>query len=295
MLPTFIGIGAQKAGTTWLANALAAHPDISFAPQKETEYFSYRYGVVSSEEYQSYFDSVEPKLVAGEFSAQYFQDPDVPERIYSDIPDAKLIVAFRNPIEQIYSHYWHLQRQNFHNWDPSLAEVSFEDALSGFRSKLVHPAMYADHLERWIQYFPMDQFKIILFDDIKRDPEGVIESLYRFVGVSPSWRPPTLRETGGQARQGTAPRNATAARWGGRVYDALNRYAYHPLKKTIGVERAASLKDALRVRSLLEALFRKKGYPDMSGSTRSDLRALFTEPNRRLGELIGRDLSHWNE
>ena len=295
MLPTFIGIGAPKAGTTWLANVLAGHPDISFAPHKETDYFSYRYKTIPIGDYASWFGDDDSKLARGEFSVQYLGSADAPAQIHEHIPNSKLIVSFRNPVEQVYSHYWHLQRQNFHKWDASMAEVSFEEALSDFRPSLIDPAMYADHLERWLQYFPIHQFKTILFDDIKRDPEGVIESIFQFVGVAPSWRPPTLRETGSRARHGTAPRSATAARWGGRVYDALNRYAYHPLKKAVGVERAASVKDALRVRTLLEALFRKKGYPEMNASTRSELLALFEEPNRRLGELIGRDLSHWNE
>lgn len=37
--PTFLGIGAQKAGTSWLALALSKHPQIFITPKKEVHYF----------------------------------------------------------------------------------------------------------------------------------------------------------------------------------------------------------------------------------------------------------------
>ena len=294
MLPTFLGIGAPKAGTTWLANALAAHPEICFAKEKEPHYFTYKYGGTPQSHYESLFEPTPRTKAAGEFSTGYLEDPRVPERVRADLPDVRLVAAFRNPVGQIYSHYWHLQRQNFHVWDPALGQLSFEEALDRFEGKLLRPAYYAAHLERWLEHFPRERFHLLLFDDLKADPEAVVASVYDFVGVDPEWSPSTVEQTGSEARAGTSPRSARAALWGARIYDGLNRYAYHPMKKAIGEERAAAIKDALRVRSLLERTFRKKGYPEMRPETRARLIERFEEPNRRLGEMLGRDLSHWN-
>ena len=294
MLPTFIGIGAPKAGTTWLANALAAHPDVGFSRDKEPDFFSYKYPKSTLAEYEHLFRHAEGKAAVGEFSTGYLADEDAAERVHRHLPDVRLVAAFRNPVGQVYSHYWHLQRQNFHKRNLSHSELSFEDALVRFEKELVGTAMYADHLERWLAHFDRDRFCFVLQDDIKADPEGTLAAVFRFVGVDPSQAPAAAPEAGSEGRRGTSPRSERAARWGAKVYKTLDFKVYRPLKKAVGVERAAVIKDAIRARALLEATFRKKGYPAMNPATRAELVARFAEPNRRLAALIGRDLEHWN-
>ena len=294
MLPTFIGIGAPKAGTTWLSNVLEDHPGVCMSAQKEPDYFSYKYDNSSISYYQGLFSCDSGSLAAGEFSTGYLADPNAASRIANDLPDVKLIAVLRNPVAQIYSHYWHLQRQNFHTGDANAGRVSFEEALKHYEHRLIRPALYADHLERWLSLFDRDRFLIHLFEALKEDPDGVVRSTYEFIGVDSNWLPRTAGNTGTEARQGTSPRNAFAARAGGRVYAALNRYAYMPLKRMIGEERAATIKETLRVRPLLESTFRRKGYPPMRSGTRRLLIERFEEPNRRLAMMLGRDLEHWN-
>jgi hypothetical protein len=293
MLPTFIGIGAPKAGTTWLANALDDHPGICMSEQKEPDFFGYMYTGHTLDWYEGLFQCDGAPAAIGEFSTGYLADEDAPGRVVADLPDVRLIAVLRDPVSQLYSHYWHLQRQNFHRWNGQAGQIPFERALEKYEDLLVRPARYAEHLERWLGYFPRERFLIHLFDDVKADRDAVLRETFAFVGADPDWRPATADDTGTTARQGTSPRSALAARVSGRVYSTLNRYAYMPLKRTIGEERAMALKDRLRVRAVLEAAFRKKGYPPMDSETRRQLAGRFDEPNRRLGEIIGRDLSHW--
>lgn len=295
MLPTFIGIGAPKAGTTWLSNALDDHPEICMSEQKEPDYFGYMYPGHSQEWYEGLFACAATPTAVGEFSTGYLADPEAAGRIAADLPDVKLLVVLRNPVSQLYSHYWHLQRQNFHRWNGRAGETPFEEALLLYEDLLVRPALYAEHLERWLGHFPRERFLIHLFEDIKADPGRVLAATYAFVGADPEWRPRTVEDKGSSARQGTAPRNALAARLGGRFYAALNQHAYMPLKRAVGEERAMAIKDRLQVRAVLEAVFRKKGYPPMAPAVRSQIIERFVEPNRRLGKMIGRNLDHWNQ
>lgn len=301
MLPSFVGIGAPKSGTTWLANALAEHPEICFASVKEPEFLRWENVLARLPEYERLFEPDERTRAAGEFSVNYLADQVASEQALEVVPDARFLVCLRKPVDQIYSHYWHLQRQNFHVWRasgslaaPAAGEVTFEEALERYADRLIEPAYYADHLERWFARFPRDRFHVELFDDIKACPADVLWRVFTFVGVDPDYAAPSAERVGTGERKGTSPRNAWAAKWGGRIYDSLNRSLYHPLKLVIGPHRADWLKERLRVRQAMERAFRKTGYPVMDPGTRSALIERFREPNDRLGELLGRDLRHWN-
>lgn len=294
MLPTFIGIGAPKAGTTWLASALGQHPEICMGNLKEPDYFSFHFERDSEDQYEALFETTASTKAVGEFSTGYLIHRDAPRRIAQRLPDVQLLVVVRNPIQQIYSLFWHYQRQNFHTGDPEHANLSLEDALQKFPDHLTKPAHYAYHLQRWLQHFPRESLHCTVYDDIKADPDQALADIYRFLRVDPDYTAPHRQDSGSGVRQGTAPRSARAARIGAAAYANLNRLAYKPLKRIIGVERAATLKDALRVRLIMERLFRTRGYPAMNPDTRAALLDQFKEPNQQLAELIGRDLSHWN-
>ena len=103
--PDFIGIGAMKAGTTWLYQCLSEHPEIPL-PDKELNFFG------DQDTWSMGFDWYEKQLesnknVTGEFSVFYLVHPYVIPRIYNRYPATKLIVCLRNPIDRSFSHYLH--------------------------------------------------------------------------------------------------------------------------------------------------------------------------------------------
>src|SRR5262249_17430062 len=150
------------------------HPEVFMAPIKETEFWKFKDAEQRLDDYAVHFQGADGKKAIGEFSVRYLSLADVPARIKRVLPEAKLIVSLRNPVDQIYSNYWHLQRQNFNMADSSQAPRSIVEALDKHRDFLTTPARYATHLARWLTIFPREQLLVILYDDIQQRPAEAI-------------------------------------------------------------------------------------------------------------------------
>jgi hypothetical protein len=291
-MPTFIGIGAAKAGTTWIFRCLQAHPEIFFASVKETMFF--HKGFYSEErlgDYREHFAGAGDAKAVGEFSTNYFSSEQAAQRIRKHLPDAKLILVLRNPIDQMYSHYWHLLRQNFHHAD--VERRTFEEAMGLYREHLIEPSLYWKHLQRWLELFPREQVHIILYDDIRKEPQRVMRDLYAFLGVDESFVPGALGEQSSNTRQGTSPRSPAAARMHASTYQFLVHHVYRHVRGVLGERRADALKESLRVRQIMEGIFNRPGYPPMKPETRESLRQKLAPEIQGVASFLGRDLSHW--
>ena len=103
--PDFIGIGAEKAGTSWIYYCLHQHPSID-TRIKETYFFNMGSNWSKGFEwYESFFKHCHPTAKTGEFSPGYLTDPVAPEKIYKKHPNTKLIVSLRNPVDRAFSAY----------------------------------------------------------------------------------------------------------------------------------------------------------------------------------------------
>ena len=292
-LPNFIGIGAPKAGTTWLANCLAEHPDIFVPIQKELNFFNYHSIEGRLPEYTVYFKKASNYKRVGELSTRYYTSLVAQERIKRQIPDIKLIASVRNPIDQVYSHFWHLKRQNFHQWDRANVPDTVEEALEKFPDSLLPSSLHAQSLKRWLSYFEKHQLHIIVYDDIKDKPSDVIKQLFDFLEVKNDFSPSFVTKQNTQTRMGVSPKSRTHEQIRSATYQLLVNQVYQPAKKLLGVHRATYIKDKLPIRKVMDGLFMKKGYPKMNGHTREQLIPFFKEDILSLQDLIQRDLSHW--
>jgi hypothetical protein len=292
-LPNLIGIGAPKAGTTWLFKCLQEHPQVFMTPAKETNFFHAEHIDGRLDEYREYFRGANGSPVAGEISVRYLHSPRAPQRIAQMIPDARLLISLRNPVEQVYSHYWHLRRQNFHQYDTSQVPETFEDALVRFEDRLIEPALCGDALRRWFDLFDRTQLHVVLFDDIEAQPKAVLRDLYAFAGVDPGFQPPSAGRRDSDVRRGASPRSPLHDRVHKFLYQQLARRLFYRLKLAVGVRRAASFAERVRARHVMESVFYQPGYPAMSGRTRAMLVDRFADDVRELARLTGRDLSHW--
>ena len=110
----------------------------------------------------------------GEASPAYLVEPRAPERIYHYIPNAKIIAILRNPAERAYSHFLHLVKHNYetcHDFGLTLQKI--EELKIGSwvpRRDYLLFGFYFRNVKRYYDIFEKKQIKILLFDDLKRDP-----------------------------------------------------------------------------------------------------------------------------
>lgn len=217
ILPSFLIIGAQRAGTTSLFDYLTRHPDVA-GPRaskgdvfwsKELHFFDDRFWRGLGW-YRSFFPLALSRrvarlrggdMVASEATPSYLFHPAVPERVAATLPDVRLIALLRDPIERAYSHYQLMVRTGRET-------LSFEDALAAESERLAgevdriladprytshryrHPAyvargMYADQVERWLAHFPREQLLVLRAEDFLARPAEVYAETLDFLGLRP--------------------------------------------------------------------------------------------------------------
>src|SRR5207302_2712863 len=136
------------------------------------------------------------RFITGEASPYYLFHPHAPARAALVVPKTKLIVLLRNPVERAYSHYYHNIK---HRWET----LSFEEALAQEETRTrdegqrlaadphynsynhqhysyLARGIYADQLQRWMDYFPKEQFFILKSEDFYATPDMKLTEIFMF-------------------------------------------------------------------------------------------------------------------
>ena len=201
MLPNFLVVGAQKAGTTSLHHYMKGHPDICLPDQKETKFFGleekYRKGI---EFYQhKYFSECDGRPAVGEIDPEYMYFVEAYERIKShlDMKRLKLLFVLRNPIERAFSHYLMTYRRG-------LEPLPFDEAIDAEAERVVKSeddnlhysyvarGFYLEQILRFHESVCKERMHFILSEDLKQNPEGVLENLFRFLEVDTGYVPENI-------------------------------------------------------------------------------------------------------
>lgn len=208
VLPDFLIIGAAKCGTTSLYDYLVQHPNVlqTFNGIKEVQFFDRNFKKGLSW-YKGHFPTKKEKrqaeiksdgnILVGEATPAYLFYPHCPGLIQETLPNVKLIVLLRNPIERAYSNYQHNVRQGWEKRSFFKAiEVELQtkkDDLDNFLSDLEQKSnpnhnigylargIYVDQLERWFQHFSPTQFLILKSEDLFSDPESIYWRVLEFL------------------------------------------------------------------------------------------------------------------
>lgn len=269
-LPDYCVVGAMKSGTTAIARYLEAHPDCFLAPGKEVHFFD-RHFERGAEWYAGLFAAAAPGVVVGEATPNYLHDPEVPRRFYETSPRTKLVAILRNPVDRAYSHYWHERARGREDLDfASAVEREAERLASGSGFSHVHHSYldrgrYLEQLLRFEGYFGRSAMCVVLLEDLQADPPATFSVIADFLGVRPE-----------------AP---------AMVGRPVNTYVSF---RSLRVRRLSKAVPAPAGRVLGRLNVRKRPYPEMEPELRRKLLAGFEDPNRALGQWLGRDLSVWD-
>ena len=175
--PDFVGIGVQKAGTTWWFDAICAHPDVfSRADIHKERHFFGRYAVrpfgpADCSLYHGWFPRP-PDSLTGEWTPDYIHCPWIPALLAQAAPHARLLVMLRDPVERFRSGLAHQRRDR-----GRLTSETYRDAIArGF---------YHDELCQWAAHFPLEQILVLQYEQCIADPSTHLARTYRFLDLEP--------------------------------------------------------------------------------------------------------------
>ena len=203
-LPDFIIIGTVRSGTTSLYYNICQHECVLTAAYDELGFFDSNYHL-GLNWYRSLFPTLFSKWVVkqktqfaitGEDTPFYIWNPLVAKRILKILPNIKLIVLFRNPVDRAYSNYHLAVREGSEN-------LSFEDAIQvelknldkindnikqdvnkyAIARSYIAKGFYADQLKIWLELFRFEQLIIISTEDLESNPQKTLDNIYDFLKI----------------------------------------------------------------------------------------------------------------
>jgi hypothetical protein len=304
--PDFFIVGHQKCGTTALYMMLSAHPQIFMPDVKEPWFFALelrsRFGApgspsrpVTLEAYLSLFADAAPGQRAGEASPQYIRSETAARQIAELRPDARIIAILREPAAFLRSLHLQLVATHIESEKDFVKAISLEDARRRGkriprRSISPQSLLYSDHvryveqLRRLRESFPAEQLLVLIYDDFRRDNEGTVRQVLRFLDVDDTLPVQTIE---------TQPLKAVRSMPLHRLRRAIRKAGLHPAKKG-RIARAIDAVAPPRLRSDdLSAMFRRVAYTAQSPADEQLMRKLrrrYRSEVVALSEYLDRDL-----
>ncbi|MFO7640904.1 MAG: sulfotransferase [Candidatus Competibacteraceae bacterium] len=180
----FLGIGAQKAGTTWLYHLLARHPQVGFPAGKELHFWNRPHDAAALDAYLAQFPERRDGRRQGEITPAYaLLDESVIRAIHAVNPHLRLIYLIRNPTDRA----WSSALMALTRAELTLAEASDRWFIDHFQSAGSRArGDYQACLQRWCSVFPSEQLLLLRYERIAADPVGLLDDCFRHLGVEPA-------------------------------------------------------------------------------------------------------------
>ena len=208
-LPDFIVIGERRSGTTTLAKWMEVHPDVFMHPKVDMGYFIdedvvgqrvWFDGHVeyskwprshSMEQYAEMFSAANGESAVGEKSADYLFWRPAHERIHEMVPNSKLIITIRDPVERAWSHYWNEVGKGRETLSFEEALVAEEERCRSSDYALDHLSYrtrgyYDESLRVLLKTFPQEQVLVTTLEQNRAMPQESLRRIYTFLDVDPS-------------------------------------------------------------------------------------------------------------
>lgn len=197
--PTFLCIGVQKGGTTWLAKAVDQHPQVATGRRKELQFFNHRAAYEQGLEWYEEQFRVRPRTRAiGEFTPNYWWTQGSTTannylgsagRVADAYPDLQLVVCLRHPVDRAISAYFHHMKAG--RYPPSVGLLEAIERYPDVREF----GDYGTQLSAWLDRFPLERFLFLVYETDIRPDAAKLPTLRRFfdhVGVRRTFEPTDL-------------------------------------------------------------------------------------------------------
>ncbi len=310
-LPTFLIVGAVKAGTTSLHEYLQQHPDVYMSPVKETNHFSdadmlfdqfnvdYRQDVNvdlkkylagdmknkihiahvrSWDDYRQLYKNVTDQRAIGEVSNSYLFCPSTAAAIHAKLPDVKIVMILRNPVERLYSQFLMNLKLGKIKEKNLLKEIEADQNKKvkgwGVSHLYLETGNYFAQVKKYVEVFPKERIMVILYDDYKRDPKTVMKNLFQFLGINPDF----AIDMEQRYNEAGMPRFGKLNYW-------LTQIGIYGL-----VKRIFSPKLKEKIKGLI---YTKENIPVITEEEKAYLQNYYRKDILQLSNLIGKDLSAW--
>ncbi len=268
ILPNFFIAGAMRSGTTSLTRYLDAHPEVFVARQKEIHYFDLNYpkGI---DWYREHFSTVGGESAIGDATPSYMYLDYAVVRMAQAVPAARIIAILRNPVDRAYSHY-QLRRA------VGAEQLTFTEAIAAEPQRLalgdprracpyLDMSRYVRQLRHICTHFPREVVHVVLFEELRDEPQRTYSEVCRFLGVDHTFVPPNL----GQVVNASVTYRSTSLR-------KLRRHLPQPVWRILG-----------RLNT------RRASYHPLGPALRAELTERFAQDNAELAAWLGHDLAMW--
>lgn len=200
-LPTFVIAGSQKCGTTSLAATLRQHRQVHVPRPKEVHFFDHHFAR-GLEWYADQFSPRDHHLQIGEATPAYLDHPLAVQRLARTLPEARVVILLRNPVDRAYSHYWHKRRlgdEPLETFEEAVADEPRRREVARrstwLRRAYVERGHYIERIEPLVSAYGRERVHVMLLDDLVSEPQPSLRALLRFLEVNPK---PARRMTFGQ-------------------------------------------------------------------------------------------------
>lgn len=204
-LPTYFIVGAKRAGTTSLDEYVVDHPLVLRGlVEKGCRYYDVNYGrgpawFRSHLPLSADVDRLERDLgarpILGESSPYYCYHPEAPARIAADVPQARLLLVLRDPVQRAWSHYRYEVARGFETLGPEAAleaeagRLAQPDETARWYSHRHHSyvgrSRYAEGLRRLWEHFPAEQVLVVQSERVFTEPEPTMARVFEHLGLPP--------------------------------------------------------------------------------------------------------------
>lgn len=231
ILPNFLVVGAEKAGSRTLNRVLSGHPEIFMSPVREPRFFTSKNWGRGIQWYSTLFEDATSEKAIGETSPGYTWFPmskDTPRLVHETLGDIKYVYIVREPIERMISHYNHARFCRWIKVDTPIEKATEEGSMLRECSK------YYTQIRHYMPYSSRDKWHVPVLEEMQSRPAEVQGNLFEFLGVDSSFQIEPPRENALKDKKQMPP-------WYGSAYRVLRktRFAFpEPLRRLMWKSRS---------------------------------------------------------